>query len=322
MFRIEPHLFAVPVDGSGPMVRLTADVAAGGGSSLTSFALAPDGRSVAYRADPRASERFELFAAPVDGGSAPLRLSGRLPAGGDVLQYGIDALSRRVVYLADQRFDGVQELYSVPLLGARHVRRSAGDGSLERVRLSPTPQPSMVQTNPPFGLSPDGSRVVFGWGISTGRAFAAPVDGAAPALDLGTGVHRFVFASGGATVLLERGQAELCSVPADGSAPPLVLNERATFDLRILEFAASARWAVYHADERTDERFELFARPLDASLPRLVLNGPLVAGGDVGGTSAAPTFLVAPGEQHVVYLADQETSGRHELFSSPLPDLH
>ena len=57
-------------------------------------------------------------------GGAVTKLNPSLPTGRDVTDLAIAPDSSRVVYLADQRLNGVQELFSVPLAGGASVRVS------------------------------------------------------------------------------------------------------------------------------------------------------------------------------------------------------
>ena len=76
-----------------------------------------------------------------------VKLSGLMPAFGDVIFFQISPDGRYAVYLADQETDGVNELYSVLL----------GGGS--PVRLNPLLPFGRNVTS--FQISPDSSRVVY-----------------------------------------------------------------------------------------------------------------------------------------------------------------
>ena len=80
--------------------------------------------------------------------AAWVKLSGTMPATGDVTRFKISSDGQYVVYLADQDTDFVFELYSVPLAGP----------STARVKLNrPLASDGDVID---FEISPDGSRVV------------------------------------------------------------------------------------------------------------------------------------------------------------------
>src|SRR5262249_28251086 len=94
-------------------------------------------------------ERIELFRAPLDGSSAPVRLSRVTVAGGNVQpDFALDPFSQRVVYRADAVADERFELFSAPL-----------DGSALPVRIGEIPLPGGDVTS--FALSPTGTWVVY-----------------------------------------------------------------------------------------------------------------------------------------------------------------
>jgi Tol biopolymer transport system component len=122
------ELFRVPIDGSAAPVVLSGPFVAGGDlwtrtdvGARDSFALFPQGEHVVYLADQDQDEVIELYAVPLDGGQAAVRISGPLVAGGDVKSLGtlpwdsppfeIAPDGRQVVYLADQEVDEVVELF-------------------------------------------------------------------------------------------------------------------------------------------------------------------------------------------------------------------
>jgi Tol biopolymer transport system component len=76
-----------------------------------------------------------------------LKLSGAMPANGDVGRAGISPDGWRVVYVADQQTDETFELYSVPM----------GGGEVTRLDLAPTPDQGVQE----YWFSPDGRLVVY-----------------------------------------------------------------------------------------------------------------------------------------------------------------
>jgi hypothetical protein len=233
--RIE--LFAVPVDGSAPPARLSGDLVAGG-DVAADFRLDPTGTRAFFRADALVDERHELFVAPLDGAAAPVRLSGELVEGGDVL--GTRALSAgrafeltldgaRVVYRADQAVDEVAELWSVPADGSASPVRVGAPLVLGRAVLEE------------FRIAPDGQQVVYVADLSGDNAFelwVARIDGAPES-------HRV----NGALV-----------PGGDVLRPFYFTDESAT--LPAFEIAPDSRSVLYVADQEVDEAFELFRAPL------------------------------------------------------------
>ena len=75
--------------------------------------ISPDGKNVVYVADQQTDGAFELYTAPINGSSAPVRISPLLPTTANIFNFLISPDSSRVVYLADQDTDDVFELYGV-----------------------------------------------------------------------------------------------------------------------------------------------------------------------------------------------------------------
>jgi Tol biopolymer transport system component len=76
--------------------------------------------------------------------------------------------------------------------------------------------------------------------------------------------------------------------------------------------APDGAWITFVADADSDEVYELYARPTDASAPVRKLSGTPVAGGDVTGNAITPDGVRA------VYLADALLDGMFELFVAPI----
>jgi Tol biopolymer transport system component len=107
------------------------------------FTLSPNGSRVIYTSSQEVENRDELFSVPVENGQ-PIKLSGALPAGGNVSLFHIDKGSSVVVYLADQDVNDVFELYSAPLAGGSLKKLNAplvaGGDVLDDFRISPNAQ--------------------------------------------------------------------------------------------------------------------------------------------------------------------------------------
>jgi hypothetical protein len=116
------ELYSASIDGSASPTKLSGTMATGG-DAWASFQITADSSTVVYWADQDIDQVFELYSAPIDGGSSATKLNDSLVAGGDVdSTYRISGDSARVVYLADQSTDDVFELYSVPVGGGTPVR--------------------------------------------------------------------------------------------------------------------------------------------------------------------------------------------------------
>ena len=265
-------IHGVPLDGSASGVALAALPR---GEHLETLRISPDGRWFVYLTD-----GCELFGAPIDGRSPPIKINGERAGNCDLyddhFEFVISPDSRRVLYHTDEETRAKNELYSTPIYGGA----SADTHGLRvppevRVKLSSGGEVG------PFAISPDGERV----------AYVADED--TPS------VH------------------ELYEVPIDrrsGSSklnPPLAIGTIVPGDVASFAFGPDGALALYLADQEADEQYELYGVGLRPGARPVKLNAPLVAGGDVA------AFEASPDGSAVVYAADQEQDGRHELFRVP-----
>ena len=84
---------------------------------------------------------------------------------------------------------------------------------------------------------------------------------------------------------------------------------------QFFQLSPDGAWAVYLADQVSDEVFELFSVPTVGGAKPVKLNGPLVAGGDVLHFNS---IRISSDSQWVVFIADQQTNDVFELFSAPI----
>lgn len=108
---------------------------------------------------------------------------------------------------------------------------------------------------------------------------------------------------------------ELFLAPAEGNLPALKLNPplpvgRVEGDVYAAHYSADGSRAVYVADAREDEVYELFSVSASGGAAPVRLNEPLVPGGDV------LYFEVTP--ERVVYSADQDVNDVQDLYSVPI----
>jgi len=108
------ELYSARIDGSTPAVRLNPGLAAGG-VVCSPFAYSRDQGTVVYRANVQNTERFDLFAQPVDGSAAATLLTGGLGAGWTVeSMIGVGG-EERAVFLATRDGETVFDVFSAPL---------------------------------------------------------------------------------------------------------------------------------------------------------------------------------------------------------------
>ena len=109
------EVFRAPLDGSGSLVKLSADPVTGG--DVSSFTLAPDGSHVVYMADARTDGVIEIFGVPALGGVA--FAYDTIPSFGDVISFQIAPDSGHVGWLVDRNVNAVNELFLAPLDGSQ-----------------------------------------------------------------------------------------------------------------------------------------------------------------------------------------------------------
>ncbi len=113
------ELYSIPIQG-GDAVRLNEEMVDDGSVDYFYIVISPDSKYVVYRADQDTFAVDELYSVPIDGpASAGVKLNRPLPVGGDVdfKNFAVSPDSSRVVYVADQDIDEVDEIYSVPITG-------------------------------------------------------------------------------------------------------------------------------------------------------------------------------------------------------------
>jgi Tol biopolymer transport system component len=204
------------------------------------------------------------------------------------------------------------DLYSVAVTGGFPVKLSASTGKSARF----------------VAISPDSTRVLYTLPAGTGQPgdpvrrelFSVPIVGPSSAgvrlaADINTATRVRVSPDGRKVVFAPPAGDRLRVVPLSGPASasgrltdPFVAGGTVD-EVRV---SADSSSVVYRADQNTDGTSELYRVPLTLSPapdpPTAKLNGPLVAGGDVG------EFTLAPDNGPVVYLADQDTDEVTELY--------
>ncbi|NOT30340.1 MAG: hypothetical protein HOP15_07820 [Planctomycetes bacterium] len=286
---------------------VTAPPPGPGGGDVRELLTSPDGTRVVYRADEESYGVVELFSAPADGSSAPVKLNGALTKYGGVAEHGfaISPDGTRVVYRAIQDHPLKTELYSAPI-----------DGSASAVRLS---GPIVGDGVERFEISADGSRVVYAADQDMWHRFelySAPIDGSTSAVRVsGTvsgppGVHHFHLGAGGRAVYIAPRQ--LFSVPLDGSAAPTQLTSLPASN-QVTEFQLTAdgtRAVFVESQSNPVVEKHLWTVPIDGSLGPLRLTP----------TPLSPfglEFRISSAGTRAVHLALTST-GVFELFSVPL----
>ena len=244
-------------------------------SSSGSFELSPDGEHLVYVE--RSGERDHLYVVPVDLSLPPRELNPPLfdPAQ-SIRAFRIAPDGASLVFQADLYEPGTFELHLVPL-----------DGSAAPVRLGQAGVPGLVHESD-FRISRDGAQLVY---VLARELWCTPLDAA-------------------------RGQAPVRlsakAFPGGGLAPPVQLygepGPRSEFEL-----APDGSAVVYRA-ELAYGRFELFAVPIDGSLPPVPLHGPLTGGRAV----VRLGYQVTADSSRVVFAADLIEQGARSLYAVPI----
>jgi Tol biopolymer transport system component len=304
--------FSVPVNATGPGSDVQLSTAIG---SVSLGAVSPDSGTVVYTGDETTSGVMDVIAVPIGGGTG-IRLNPAM-AGSGAAFIAISPDSAMVSYLADQETDGVVEVFSAQI-------GVADSGT----RLN-TPLVS-GQSADTLTISPDSTTVLYEADENTMNTFdllAAPIDASAqPSTlhgftppdnaayfsDLGTPVigQRAVYPALSTTV-------DLFSVPFDGSGPftrindPLAAGE--TLFSAFLPTQATRLLAYGIGPDTGSVTDRAYAAPIRPGLPIEQFN--VTAGAGAQGVLA---YEISSDEVYAVYLQDQDTDGKPELFSREL----
>lgn len=272
-----------------------------------------DGTRVVYMADQDIDDVLELFVVPVNGSAPPRKLNRPFGPGASLYSFGsapfqLSPDGARVVYLAhDERHGTTLELHSAML-----------DGSAPPVQLNAL----ATGTTARFGIVPGGRFVLFTanpYHSSAFELFRVPIDGSAAPQRINVpfdqGSVDFQISPDGQRVVFRFWPGQLLSAPIDPGYPIVSLNGpglagRGVSDYRI---SPDGRHVVFLGDLTLDEVYELHSVPIAGGTAPRVLNGALVAGGDV-----APGFRISPNGARVVYRADQDIDDVPELYSVAL----
>jgi len=222
----------------------------------------------------------ELYAA-FDDGTDIVKLSNTLVADGDVVAFLVSPDGAYAAYVADQDIDEKFELYAVV------VDKTAGDTA---VKISGVMAGSgllqLASGDYAFGWAPDSSRIAYIADQTTASVyelFTATPDGADN--DRVSGA------------LVADGDVHFFQWKPDKLASNLI---------------------AYAADQDTDDLIELYVSPADSSVGNVKVSGAMA--GASSGIQALPSgqydFGWAPDSTRIAYIADQDTAGEFELYTS------
>ncbi len=357
------ELYSVPIDGSGPAVKLNPALVSGG-DVVTPLDLSADGATALYYADGETDGVVELFAVPAAGGPA-VKLNGTLDPGApysDVNAVFLSPDGSHAVYqeISDFSSNPVLDLHGVDL--ANHAVASLAlpmpgraksatlrfgpDSSRIAFLVSDTAHPppedlysapvdgsaAPLRLNPPLGsdgevpqwaFTPDGTRIAFQAFSNEpffSELYGVPADGSAPAVLLDTDLHPMLLMHpDGERVAYYAGtERDLWLTRLDGTSTPTLLVDSsvphgptrfATPPFRA-QFTADGSRIVF-CDDLAVTHYDLYSVATTGG-PPLLLNGPLVAGGNV------QRFELTADGTRAIYLADQDVNGLNELYTVPV----
>jgi Tol biopolymer transport system component len=179
-----------------------------------------------------------------------------------------------------------------------------------------------------FRISPDNRNVVYVADQESDNIpelYSVPIGGGTPirlTLKPSVAVYLYQITQDGSRVIYraqqdQPGIYELYSVPIAGPASATVkLNAPLVSGGEVLGFEISpdSQRVVYSADQESDNVAELYSVPIGGPASAgIKLNGPLVAGGNVGDLPQ-----ISPDSRYVVYYADQDADNVFELYSVPI----
>lgn len=301
---------ATTATGPGTDVQLSAAL-----GSVGVAAISPNSTRVVYASDDLTFGVLAVFSKPIAGGTR-VQLNPAM-AGGGATGIAISPNSARAVYLADQNTAGVTEVYSALIAtassGTRLNTPMSGTQSADTINVSPDSTRVLYEADQNtvgnyelFGVPIDASA-----GPSTLHGVTAPADAGFFA-GLGTPVigRRAVYPVVGTGV-------DVFSVPFDGSAPFVRVNAVPTSGNALLN-------AFLPASSRTLMAYGV--GPSAGTVTRQVYSAPIVANlspEQINVTAATGAlgvlaYEISSSENHGVYLQDQDTLGKPELFSKQL----
>ncbi len=297
-----------PTKLNGPMVT--------GGDVVADFKISPDGEHVIYRADQALDESLDLYSVPISGGT-PVRLNVPLAGdGSDVSSdFAVTPDNSRVIYKAPTKVSGIAHLYSVPIGGGASTRLNDDTVITDGIATGPI-------------VTPDSQRVIYSArrNNSIFDLYSVPIEGGASVrlngeLVSGGRVFDYKVTPDGSRIIYTAeqdtdGVLELYSVPTLGGTAVklnaiLPAGGNVSSDFQI---APDGSRVVYLADQGIDGVDELYSVPTNGG-QWTKLNGPLVSGGSVWNASRQKHFQITPDSAHVVYLADQDTDEKVEIYS-------
>ena len=311
-----PELYSVPADGSALPTKIsTGLVFAAGKVGVSSFQISPDSGRVVFLADPDTTAGVnELFSAPIDGSSAPVKLN--VAGAAPVTGIGVSADSAWAVFF------GVD---TASASGAVEVYRAAIATAGSAVQLSDVGTGNVAGDVVAAALSPDSGRIVYtadGLTDNVFQIYSVPIAAAGPGSDVllsaalgSVGLVRINLDSSRVVYTSDAvvpARMEVFSVPIGGGVS-LKLNPSMAGDgATAVEISPDGTRVVYLADQTTAGVNEVYAAQMLTASSGTRLNTPMVS------PQYADTVKIGPDGITVLYEADQTTPGTYQLLRVPI----
>ncbi|MEO1084465.1 MAG: hypothetical protein AAFY88_09495, partial [Acidobacteriota bacterium] len=262
---LDGRVLSQPLDGS-PAVEMGSN----GNDVLVQWELTPNHARVLVLELEITGHVTELYSTFITGGP-PLKISSDDPRGTGIQRFVITPSSDRLVYTADDRVNGRDELF---------VSSTVGVGA---ARLSPVKAEIFSGVSPDFFLTPDGTRVIYGADLLERQvleAFSVPVDGGASTRisgDLPPGADVISVFPGldpaSAYYVADQNTPdvnELFAADVAGAGTPQVVSGPLMGRLGAVErfeITPDGAHVVYLADQRTFDQPELWGVPSAGGTP-------------------------------------------------------
>lgn len=306
------ELLVAPIDGSAEPISISGTLDASGDVALNRFAWSPDGTRVAFVADKLTDGVNELFVAPADGSSEPVKVSGTLVAGGQVDNFAWSPDGTRLAIRASKETAGRNEIF---------IADPAGGG--EPVKVSGT-LAAFAEISSNAEWSPDSTRLAFSGDLLTNgvfEVFVTRADGlGAPVRVSGSSqafsdIVGFQWSPDAARIgfnmdrNVDNADEVFVAFAAGGSEPTRVSGAYQTDEEAFqVEWSPAGTHLAYFADPDVDGQFELFVAEPDSADNAVKVSGVLAADEDVF------AFAWSPDGAQLAIVGDLETNGVSEVF--------
>jgi len=308
-------------DNGATIVKLSGDIIPDSGN-VVDFAVSPDGRQVAYKADQQVFGKFELYVVPVSiNGGRAINVSRQSTNILEVRDFAWSFDSETIAFRAFNPVPntiGNVELFTVPASGGTPVRVSIfpnPDGDVRSFDWAPSDlllayTQNTIQGSPdridlystrPFRQDNNKLSNTTGTGsiISTVRSFKWSPKSLLIAFNV---------------VVRGSGLSELLVADANPLAPfptpvPLSSTLQSFGEVVGFEWSPDSVRVAYRADQFVDNRFDLFTVLANGSRP------PVLVSRLTNDSSEVRDFAWAPDSSRIAYVADQDAVGVFELYT-------